>query len=162
MSLSFMLHRRYVDVVLAMLSLFGVPPPPALFIFCICSDDNRAKLGAMDNCISRLISLCSHPHPDVTRNAAAALGNLGFQNPVNQKHIGEQGGIDALLQLCQVALAREGMYIDMQGANCKLPSRMTPSVIAIFIVLLSRCPALTPWCPRFCNVLHRRHGLLFL
>jgi hypothetical protein len=88
-----------------------------LSIRCIftCSDDNRTKLGSLDNCISRLISLCSHPHPDVTRNAAAALGNLGFQNPVNQKHIGEQGGIVALLQLCQLALAREGVFISMDG-----------------------------------------------
>jgi hypothetical protein len=94
-------------------SCVPLPPPGACYI----SADNRAKLGAIEDCVPRLIALCSHNHPDVTRNAAAALGNLAFQSLDNQKLIGDQGGVLALLQLCQIALAREGTIVDMEGAE---------------------------------------------
>lgn len=60
------------------------------------------------------MALCAHHNPDVTRNAAAALGNLAYACPENQQIIGEQGGVHALITLCKAALAREGLHIQGQ------------------------------------------------
>lgn len=82
---------------------------------CVRSPANRESLGAVESCIGRLISLCSHPCADVTRNAAAALGNLSYRCDANKQHIGEQGGVSALLNLCHLALTREGVVVNVEG-----------------------------------------------
>ena len=90
-------------------------------------DHNRPSIGQSETAIARLIGLCGHGNPDVTRNAAAALGNLAYCNLANQTTIGSHGGVVALVGLCREALSREGMQLPEASVSSHPLDSLLPS-----------------------------------
>lgn len=64
-------------------------------------EDNADRMGkAAPNLIPVLVSLMTHPDPEVQVHAATALANLAHGSPSYQSEAGEVGAIGALLDVC--------------------------------------------------------------
>ncbi|CAM9427687.1 unnamed protein product, partial [Choristocarpus tenellus] len=63
--------------------------------------DNADRMGQCSRCVLALVNLLSNPDVEIQAYAAATLTNLGQGSRVNQEVIGEAGGVEALLLVCQ-------------------------------------------------------------
>jgi hypothetical protein len=71
---------------------------------------NREKLEQVQECAPTLVELLDEERiAEVQRNAAAAIGNMAFENPSNQSQLGDCGAVEALVALC----ARKDTDIDV-------------------------------------------------
>ena len=64
-------------------------------------ENNRERLEQIQQCAPTLIELLDDRHgAEVQRNAAAAIGNMAFENPSNQNQLGDCGAVESLVNLC--------------------------------------------------------------
>ncbi|CAM9414363.1 unnamed protein product [Discosporangium mesarthrocarpum] len=71
-------------------------------------DLNAQTMGRDPRCIEGLVGLLSNPDVEIQAHAAATLTNVSQGSQLNQETIGNAGGVEALLLVCQGrAAARE-------------------------------------------------------
>ena len=63
-------------------------------------EHNNGAMGRLPECVATMVRLCATGDQEVSAQAAATLANLGYGHELNQRLIGESGGVEQLLDLC--------------------------------------------------------------
>lgn len=81
-------------------------------------EENTDRMGrSAPDLIPVLVSLLSHPDPEVQAHAATALANLAHGSPSYQSEAGEAGAIRALLNVCRGRAGIGGSDGEVGGAG---------------------------------------------